>query len=476
MKTTLIILLLSLQFHVSCAVGEDQVFRGGAAKVDVTPQDLPVIVNGGMFERRIEEINDPLFARAVVLDDGETIIAIVLVDSCMMPRELLDRAKRLASQATGIPTNRILISATHCHSAPSVFSCLGSSVDVRYAAFLPGRIVAAIEQAYKNLEPARIGWAMGRDDLHVATRRWMMTEGVAPTNRFGGTRNDRAQMHPGYKNAKAIRETGLEDPEIPVISLQAVDGRQIAVMCAYSLHYVGAPNISADYFGIFEAILEAKLASGDASKPAIAMLANGTSGDTYLRDYKRDSARKTDRQSVAEAVSAAALKAFETIEYQDWVPLAMEEKELELDVRFPTDEEVAEATDYVKPWADRKPKTSEEVYALETIILSKMPKTRHIQLQAIGIGSLGIVGIPNEVFAETGLNIKKYSPFKMTYSISLANGAFGYIPPPEQHVLGGYTTWRARSSCLEVYAEPKIKFEVLKMLERVKLQRPAINQ
>ena len=70
MKTTLIILLLSLQFHVSCAVGEDQVFRAGAAKVDVTPQDLPVIVNGGMFERRIEEINDPLFARAVVLDDG----------------------------------------------------------------------------------------------------------------------------------------------------------------------------------------------------------------------------------------------------------------------------------------------------------------------------------------------------------------------------------------------------------------------
>ncbi|MBT7253429.1 MAG: hypothetical protein HN882_00375, partial [Planctomycetaceae bacterium] len=171
MKTTLIIMLLSLQVYVNCAVGEDQVFRAGAAKVDVTPQDLPVIVNGGMLERRIEEINDPLFVRAVVLDDGETKIAIVLVDSCMMPRELLDRAKQLASQTTEIPTNRILISATHCHSAPSVFSCLGSSVDVRYEAFLPGRIATAIEQAYKNLEPARIGWAMGRDDLHVATRR-----------------------------------------------------------------------------------------------------------------------------------------------------------------------------------------------------------------------------------------------------------------------------------------------------------------
>ena len=254
-----------------------------------------------------------------------------------------------------------------------------------------------------------------------------------------------------------------------MISLQTKQGKQIAFMSAYSMHYAGAPNISADYFGLFAGIIEEKLPSGNEERPTVAMIANGTSGDTWLADYKRSERRKFDRFTVAEDVSAAALKAFETIEYHQWLPLRMVEKELEVAVRFPTEDEIQVAQEYVSEWAaERKPKTTEEVYALETLILSKMPKTRMITLQAIRIGTLGIGAIPNEVFAETGLNIKKYSPFKMTYTISLANGAFGYIPPPEQHALGGYTTWRARSSCLGIYAEPLIKYEVLELLEKAK--------
>ncbi len=450
-------------------LGQQQVFRAGAARVDATPRHLPAVVNGSMLERLIEEVNDPLHVRAVVMDDGSTKIAMVLVDSCMMPRDLLDKAKAMASAQTGIAASNILVSATHCHSAPSVISVLGSGVDERYVAFLPGQIAKAIKQANDNLQPARIGFAMGRDEVNVATRRWLMKEGVAPTNRFGGTKNDRARMHPGYNNPDAIRETGLEDPDIPVISLQTTAGKQIAFMSAYSMHYAGAPNISADYFGLFAGIIEEKLPSGDEKRPTVAMIANGTSGDTWLADYKRSERRKFDRFTVAADVSAAALKAFESIEYHSWLPLAMVEKELDVAVRFPTEEEVKDAEDFVSEWvSERKPKTTEEVYALETIILSKMPRSRKITLQAIKIGTLGVGAIPNEVFAETGLNIKKYSPFEMTYTISLANGAFGYIAPPEQHALGGYTTWRARSSCLGIYAEPLIKYELIELLEKAR--------
>lgn len=450
-------------------LAEDSVFRAGAARVDATPQHLPVVVNGSMLERLVEEVNDPLHVRAVVMDDGITKIAMVLVDSCMMPRELLDEAKELATAQTGISAENILISATHCHSAPSVIAVLGSGVDSRYVAFLPGQIAKAIKQANANLQPAQIGFAMGRDEVNVATRRWLMKEGVAPRNPFGGTRNDRARMHPGYNNPDAIRETGLEDPDLPVISLQTTAGNQIAFLSAYSMHYAGAPNISADYFGLFAGIIEKKLPSGDQDRPTVAMIANGTSGDTWLADYKRSERRKFDRFTVANDVSAAALKAFETIEYHHWLPLSMVEKELEVAVRFPTKAEIDDAQKFVAEWvATRKPKTTEEVYAMETLILSKMPRTRKITLQAIKIGTLGIGAIPNEVFAETGLNIKKYSPFEMTYTISLANGAFGYIPPPEQHALGGYTTWRARSSCLGVYAEPLIKYELIELLEKAK--------
>ncbi len=468
-RYSLVSILLLILLSAVPGLAVDKVFQAGAARVDATPQHLPAVVNGSMIERLVEEVNDPLYVRAVVMDDGENKIAMVLVDNCMMPRDLLDKAKEMAAAQTGIPASNILVSATHCHSAPSVISVLGSGVDARYVAFLPDRIAKAIQQANDNLQPAQIGFAMGKDEVNVATRRWLMKEGVAPTNPFGGTRNDRARMHPGYNNPDAIRETGLVDPDVPVISLQTLSGKQIAFMSAYSMHYAGAPNISADYFGLFAGLIEEKLPSGDEKRPTVAMIANGTSGDTWLADYKRSERRTFDRFSVANDVSAAALKAFETIEYHQWLPLSMVEKELDVPVRFPTDKEIKDAQQFVSEWiGERKPKTRDEVYAMETLILSKMPKSRLITLQAIKIGTLGIGAIPNEVFAETGLNIKKYSPFEMTYTISLANGAFGYIAPPEQHALGGYTTWRARSSCLGVYAEPLIKYELLELLEQAK--------
>ena len=70
-------------------------------------------------------------------------------------------------------------------------------------------------------------------------------------------------------------------------------------------------------------------------------------------------------------------------------------------------------------------------------------------------------------FAITGLTLKAYSPLQPTFNIELANGAEGYIPPPEQHKLGGYTTWPARTAGLEVQAEPRIVEALLQLLEKV---------
>src|SRR5436190_11923884 len=83
--------------------------KAGAAAIDITPTEFPVIVNG-MFEERIAtKALDPLFAKSIVLDDGQMKIAIVVVDSCMLPRDLLDEAKDIATKSTGIPTDRICI-------------------------------------------------------------------------------------------------------------------------------------------------------------------------------------------------------------------------------------------------------------------------------------------------------------------------------------------------------------------------------
>jgi hypothetical protein len=83
------------------------------------------------------------------------------------------------------------------------------------------------------------------------------------------------------------------------------------------------------------------------------------------------------------------------------------------------------------------------------------------------IGDLGIAAVPCEVFAATGLEIKASSPLKPTFLIELANGYNGYLPTPEQHAWGGYETWPARSSYLEVDAAPRIRDGVLDLLASV---------
>lgn len=141
----LLVVLFSTSSVGSLAVARlhaaDAVFQAGAAMVDVTPRKLPVLVNGGMTSRSLEKVKTPVTARAIVCSDGQSTLAIVIVDSCMMGRQLLDDIKALAAIRTGIPANRILIAATHAHSAPASMGCLGTDADPDYVPFLREQLV-----------------------------------------------------------------------------------------------------------------------------------------------------------------------------------------------------------------------------------------------------------------------------------------------------------------------------------------------
>jgi hypothetical protein len=86
---------------------------------------------------------------------------------------------------------------------------------------------------------------------------------------------------------------------------------------------------------------------------------------------------------------------------------------------------------------------------------------------AARIGALTVAAIPCEVFVEIGLALKATKPLAEHFTISLANGYNGYLPTPEHHALGGYETWRARSSYLEVDASKKITATLRDLLASV---------
>jgi hypothetical protein len=456
--------LLGLLVAAVSSVSVRAEFQAGAAVIDITPPKLPVLVNGGMLSRYLDKINTQVKARAVVVADGKSMVAIVVADSCMMSREVLDEAKAAAAKATGIAMDHMLISATHTHTAPASMGCLGTDADPAYVPFLKEKLVEAIVAAKAKLEPARIGFAKEDAAAFTALRQWIRRPDRVMEDPFGNL-TVRANMHAGRNWEDAVGESGPEDPDLSLISIQTKAGKPLAVLGNFSMHYFGDKDISADYFGLFSEGLKQRI---DPEGTMVGMLSHGCSGDIYRVDYKvPEKERPTPTiDEYTNRLLDIAMKAYARISYRDNVDVAMAEKRMTLAYRVPDKQRLEWAQRVVAEMAGQPAKNQTEVYAREQIILHERQKTE-IVVQALRIGDIGIATTPNETYAITGLKIKAASPLPNNMVIELANGGDGYIPPPEMHAWGGYNTWAARSAGLEVMAEPKITQAAIGLLETV---------
>jgi len=475
MKTRLLPLLFLLLLSNSLCAAE---FRAGAAVGDITPTKWPVELIGSFSRRPVEKAHDPLSARALVLDDGETRLVIVIVDSCLIPRGLFDEAKQRASKATGIRTDRMLMAATHTHSAPAALDRPEATASEEYLEVLKRGIVEAVKQANANLEAAEVGWGQVNVPEHVHNRRWYMKSGGMVPNPFGEM-TDQVRMNPPRGRGLLDRPAGPTDPQVSFISVRAKGGRPIALLANYSLHYVGgvpAGRVSADYFGEFARQIQKRIApKEDDSQPTfVGIMSNGTSGDInnikFVNSFPkpRPPRKKPFEQIryVAGSVADEVFRVYSNTKHRESITLAMAERELTLDIRKPTEEQLGRAKKVLAEPDESKLPSYAKVYAENALELAEMPPTDDIILQAIRIGDVGITSIPCEVFAETGLDIKERSPLKPAFTIELANGWNRYLPTPRQHRLGGYETWLG-TSILEIQASEKIEHVLLDLLRDV---------
>lgn len=457
--------------------------KAGAFAQDISPTKFPSPVNGNLKGAFTSTINDPMHARCLAVADGKKEVIFCVVDSCMIPREICEKAKTIASAKTGVPASQLLISATHTHTAATMAAVFQSDPDPEYVAGLPERIAAGIAQAHANLEPAEIGWGKSPDPDDVFNRRWFVVEPETVPNPFG-EQIDRAIMNPGYKNPKTTKPAGPVDPDVSLLVARAVgDHRPIGLLANYSLHYVGGlPAISADYFAAFADEMGRQLKAGDeryAGKPAfVGIMSNGTSGNINNVNFAlpRPGKREPGEQirKVAASVAEAAMKAYDGIAFHPQLTVDAVEADLALKVRKPKPEEIERAQKILtetKKDPDGMYAARDAIYARETVLIAEYPDEVPVKLQVQRIGDLSVASIPCEVFAEIGLELKARSPFAQHFTISLANGYNGYLPTAEHHALGGYETWRARSSYLEVPAAEKITARLIELLTALKTRQ-----
>ena len=444
---------------------ESKVLRAGAAMADITPP-LGESVVGGFAPFPATAVHDKLHAKCLVLDDGETQIALVICDNLGIVRDVYDNARKMIGEETKLRPENILMAATHTHSATR------SSSD-RYAPILARGIADAVKAAYANLEPARIGWGGIAEPSELFNRRWHVSEQELLQNPFGGT--DKVRMNPPRGSAALIEPAGPVDPEVSFVSVQAQDGRPIALLANYSLHYVGGVeqgDVSADYFGIFSQRIGELLDVGESDRPFVGMMSNGTSGDVNninFRDRGGKSYKRYEKMTeVAEVLARRVKEAHDQIEFRDWVPVKSAQRELTLQFRKP-DEAMQKyfAGVLAKPEDAEKHHRYERNYAERVQRLLDGPDEVSIPLQVIRIGDLAIAAIPFEVFTEIGLEIKEKSPFDDAFTIELANDSHGYLPTPRQHELGGYETWMGTNR-VQLEASEQITKVILELMSELK--------
>jgi hypothetical protein len=472
-------LLLVAASASATALAQDdrKVFRAGAAASNITPPLGEPIV-GGWASPPATHVHDELHARCLVLDDGRTKLAFVICDNVGVAREVFDAARALVRKETGIAEGHVLMASTHTHSATSARPANVLASDGRladYPRFLARRIADGVRRALNQMEPAQIAWGSVDVPSQVFNRRWFLKPGTPNPNPFGG--QDRVRMNPPRGSPDLLEPAGPTDPQVSFVSVRSRDGRPIALLANYSLHYVGGVpegHVSADYFAVFADRVGLLLKADRLDPPFVGILTNGTSGDVNNINFRKKAEPLPPYQKiweVADEVAKAVHQAHRKVEFRDWVPLASARRELVLAVRKPTAAQVEFARNVLaKPEGSKPDHPHERAYAERVVQLRDSPDQVSIPLQAFRVGDLGIAAIPFEVFAETGLAIKRESPFQPTFTIELANGAYGYLPTPRHHALGGYETWLGTNR-VEVEASEKIRRAILELLEGLKGER-----
>ncbi|WP_395740470.1 hypothetical protein [Prosthecobacter sp.] len=260
----------------ACVVTARAQMLAGVAKVDITDRTGPV--------------NDPCFAKALVLKSGETTAVLITLDAVAVGgigrigNGFMATVRR-GLEELGIAPGNVVVNASHCHGI------------VR--GDLEPLIIQAVKEAVKNLVPVKAGCGVGLETRISENRRLNMKDGSMVDMR-------RAYSMP---LDEAVASVGPIDPQVGVLRLDGDDGEPLAVLYQFACHPIMNPpskGCSADYPGFASKVIE------DATG-AMAFFVQGCGGDINPVRYK-EVTRAADAEPLGTMLGATVLAATRKIE------------------------------------------------------------------------------------------------------------------------------------------------------------------
>ncbi|HUG93143.1 MAG TPA: hypothetical protein VML55_20040 [Planctomycetaceae bacterium] len=448
-----ILLLLALSIVPSLKAGE---LRIGAAAIKITPP-AGTPMAGYYHSRAADGVHDDLFAKALVLELGGTKAALVALDLISTTRPIVEEARRLVEQTTGIPGGHVMISATHSHTGPILNprglreSVLGGGTDLarRYGEDLPGRIAEAVRQADAALAPARAAAGRGHEDAIAFNRRFHMRDGSVGWN-------------PGVLNPNIVQPAGPIDPDVHVVYFEAADKRPLATYVNHAVHLdmVGGAEVSADM-----PYTVSRLLAGFKGPEMVTLYTTGCSGDVNHINVQWGQPQKghVTAARTGTILAAEVLRTWPRLEAVEAgrLSVASETVPLPLAPIEPGGVEKARAVvERLSGPAASRPKFLEQVEAFKVLdVVAREGRPLEVEVQVVALeDDIAWVSLPGEIFVELGLAIKRDSPFAHTIIAELANGSIGYVPTRRAYGEGNYEVVSAR--CAEGSGEMLVEAAV----------------
>lgn len=433
--------------------------KAGFAERDITP-GIGMEQPGGYGKAYHLKFHDACKVRVALFDDGKKKVALIGLDTLVVPRQVVLDARVRIEKELSIPGDCVMIGASHSHSSGPVGMVLpgeydgaselvkklayeeSSCADAGFLLRVTNEIVEGVRAAVQARVPAQLCYGYGHEDKVAFNRRLRMKNGLS-------------WSHPGAGNADIVEYAGPIDPQVGVIGAWDMQGQLLGVMVNYSCHATTNPGgISANWIYYLEKTIQGALHS---HAPVVFM--QGACGDVTqvdnLSQYRRPGAEEW-AQLVGGRVGAEALKVLFSSPRSTAAVLDSRQKVLAIPRRKPAPARVQKSLELVqagKPKGD----TSEWIFAKEILMLDYLcqvtPKVDS-EVQVIQVGPAAFVSNPAEYFVQYGLDIKKGSPFAFTFPVELANGIVGYVPTEEAFGPhgGGYETRLTSYSNLEVSA------------------------
>ncbi len=424
--------------------------RSGFARVDVTPA-VGMEIPGGFNKNFSTGVHDPLWVEAAYFSNGTVSLAVVGVDLIAIETEMVQEARKQAEARCGIPGGNIMIGASHTHNGGPVNSCWAVERDEGYCKLAAERIADAVVKASEAAVEARIGCGLGKEDGVGYNRRFRM-------------KDDTIRTHPGKMNPDIVAPAGPIDPDVAVIAVEDTQGKLLGCIVNFALHgtTLSGSEISADW----PFYLRQTVRGGLGSDVGVVFL-NGACGDVTQVDNLNPRPAEFGEawaRRVGMSVGSVALNAIAKAEFTADAPLGIATETLALPIRdlANSDEELVKRE---APGIGLG--SNDEAFLKEAAIIRAMKAqspTVNAEVQAMRIGSVGVVSNPSEYFCQFGLDIKRGSPWKPTMVVELANGCCGYVGTNEAFLGGGYEVRTARASYLTADAGYRIADTSVRLL------------